>query len=245
MRAFNSARLSFNLYLGGREADAPGTNMIIDDSNLMTVWLNVFYLLSRYVHIVSAMLLVGGLLFYEAVMPSAISDLQDSSQIAVYARARWFFRRIIFFAIAGIVLSGIFMTVWRMQTYISTEFLPRPGSSLGRDTVPWSLRTGWWWAAHVVSAAFAILVALHVLTGDRPLKSPVDWLRLDLMLLLIVVFFATVTRQVDQLHMERSRALMNPAYLPYFHTSSDFGPPTSSEPEQSPPQSSPSTAPAP
>ena len=44
------------------------------------------------------MLLVGGFLFYEMVVPMAIADLKEEAQIAVFARARWVFRWIIWSA---------------------------------------------------------------------------------------------------------------------------------------------------
>ena len=186
---------------------------MIDQYSPLAVWLNVLYLLCRYAHLVSAMLLVGGFLFYEMVVPTAIADLREPAQLAVFARARWVFRWITWGSVAVMILSGAYMTVWRMQTYIESEFLPNPNDYFHRETIPWALRTGWWWAAHVLSAGFAMLVALHLVSGDRPLRHPVSWLRLDLMLLLIVIFFATVTRQVDQIHHQRAINMMFPPAL--------------------------------
>ncbi len=185
-----------------------------DQTSQLAVWLNVLYLLCRYVHLIAAMLLVGGFLFYEMVVPMAIADLKEQAQLAVFAQARWTFRWITWGSIVAVIVTGSYMTVFRMQTYIESEFIPSPVDVVQRDTIPWALRTGWWWAAHVLSAGVAILVALHLVSGDRPPTSPVSWLRLDLMLLLIVIFFATVTRQVDQIHYQRAINLISPTMRP-------------------------------
>lgn len=179
--------------------------MVVPETTVPSVWLNVLYLVCRYMHLVGGMLLVGGILFYEMVVPIAIADLKAESQIAIFARARWVFRWLVWLSVATMVLTGVFMTVWKLNTYIESEFLPQIAvirQPMGY--IPWPLRTGWWWAAHVLSAIFAMLVAAHMVAGDRPPRHPVGWLRLDLMLLLIVVFFATVTRQVDQIHQDRA-----------------------------------------
>lgn len=179
--------------------------MDVTDLSLWNVWMNVLYLLSRYIHVVAAMLLVGGILFYEMVVPIAISDLREESQVAVFARARWVFRWVIWIAAAMLIITGIHLTIRRLHVYIESEFLPSPAGI--RDPYfsqfAWPLQTGWWWAAHVMSAVIAILIALYLVAGNRPPIHPLGWLRMDLMILLVVVFFAVVTRQVDQIHQER------------------------------------------
>ena len=110
---------------------------------------------------------------------------------------------------------------------------------MDQEYVPWPLRTGWWWAAHVLSAVFAIVVALHLVSGDRPPPAPGGWLRLDLMLLLIVVFFATVTRQVDQIHHQRTINIMSSPTFRLLYHGPDLGEPG----EDAPATPAPATAP--
>jgi hypothetical protein len=179
--------------------------MVSLENPATSVLLNVLYLVCRYMHLVGGMLLVGGILFYETVVPIAIADLRAEVQLAIFARARWVFRWVVWSGVAIMVLTGVYMTVWKLNTYIQSEFIPQvPYFRHALGDVPWPLRTGWWWAAHVVSAVLAMSVAAHMVSGDRPPRHPVSWLRLDLMVLLIVVFFATVTRQVDQIHHDRA-----------------------------------------
>ncbi len=80
--------------------------MVMPDSSAFDVWLNVLHLVCRYLHIIGGMLLVGGILFYEMVVPIAISDLKEEVQIAVFARARWVFRWIVWTGAAILLLTG-------------------------------------------------------------------------------------------------------------------------------------------
>src|SRR5512133_3107637 len=129
--------------------------MVMPDSSAFDVWLNVLHLVCRYLHLIGGMLLVGGILFYEMVVPIAIADLKAEAQIAIFARARWVFRWLVWTSCTVMVLTGAFMTFWKLNTYIESEFLPQmPALRHGMGNFPWPLRTGWWWSAHVLSAIF-------------------------------------------------------------------------------------------
>ena len=216
--------------------------MVIPEASTPNLWLNVLYLVCRYMHLIGGMLLVGGILFYEMVVPIAIADLKAEAQIAIFARARWVFRWLVWTSVTVMVLTGAFMTFWKLNTYIESEFLPQmPIMRHVIGHLPWPLRTGWWWAAHVLSAIFAMMIAAHMVAGDRPPRHPVGWLRLDLMLLLIVVFFATVTRQVDQIHQERA---VNWMYTPLIRmVEPDSEPTTQATTSASGPATEPATHP--
>ena len=54
--------------------------------------------LNRWLHIVCTALLVGGTLFYEFIIPKAIEDLKEESQLAVLGRVRWFFGQVVIFS---------------------------------------------------------------------------------------------------------------------------------------------------
>src|SRR5271170_2114833 len=60
----------------------------------------------RWLHIVCTTLLVGGTLFYEFVIPKAIEDLKEETQLAVLGRVRWFFRQIVIFSAVTLVVTG-------------------------------------------------------------------------------------------------------------------------------------------
>lgn len=157
----------------------------------------VVYMLGRYVHIVCATLLVGGTLFYEMVVPIAIDDLRQEQKLSVFARARWVFRWIVWIATALILLSGIINTRNHWQEYSAERYgqVDRAGAPQTPQEIPPAGRAGWWWVAHVSTGAVAVLVALSLTIGSVPPARPIPWMRLNLVILLLVMFLATATRQ--------------------------------------------------
>ena len=170
------------------------------------LWTNIILLLSRYLHIVCVTLLVGGTLFYEMVVPVAIGDLKTEQQLSVFARARWVFRWIVWLS-AGILLISGTVTTWKHwneytgQAYITSSI--NPPTTANAMPVQQS-RTGLWWAAHVAAGGVTILVALFLTFGTRPPDRPVQWMRFNLVLLLIVMFLGSVARHVRLTENERA-----------------------------------------
>ena len=206
--------------------------MPINDGISMHAGLSILFLLVRYFHIVGAMLLVGGILFYELVVPIAISDLKAEAQAAVFARARWVFRWVVWSSVALILMGGVGLSIRRINSYLETQYIQTP-PTLSTHVIaplPRSLQPGWWWAAHASSGFIAVIIALYLSAGDRPPVYPVGWLRLDLMILLIVVFFATVTYQINTIHQERMIRAMEHNPSPHTFTTA----PTQMEPAQTP-----------
>jgi hypothetical protein len=143
------------------------------------------YLLSRYLHVVCTTLLVGGTLFYEMVVPAAITDLKEEQQLVVFARARWIFRWIVRVSAAILLLTGILATWQHWETYAGRMYDPTL-----------SPRAGWWWAAHAASGCVALMISVMLTTGRTPPAHPVGWMRLNLIILMIVIFLASATRHV-------------------------------------------------
>lgn len=174
---------------------------------------NIGYLIARYGHVVASMLLIGGLLFHEMVVPLALADEKEESQRAIFARARWSFQRIGWGCIILILLSGAVMSSARLPSYLHQEYFG--GETLtgivGRP-LPMGLRTGWWWVAHTSAGVMALVIAIYVLSSTRPLAHPITWLRLDLMVLLVVVFLGSVTHYVDLLHLTHTSRLERQGY---------------------------------
>ncbi len=52
----------------------------------------LIFLISRYLHIVCATILVGGTLFYEMIVPAAIDELRPEQQLLIFARAQVVFQ---------------------------------------------------------------------------------------------------------------------------------------------------------
>jgi|HubBroStandDraft_6_1064221.scaffolds.fasta_scaffold559768_2 hypothetical protein len=143
------------------------------------------YLFARYLHIVCATVLVGGTLFYEMIVPPAIDELKLEQQLFIFARARWFFKWIVWLCAAIILLTGV------VSTYSHWIEYNRP---IG-DEVSAIVRPGWWWAAHASCGVLAMIISVSLTIGKVPPTQPIRWMRLNLIILLLVMFLATVTRQ--------------------------------------------------
>jgi len=166
-------------------------------------------LLSRYLHIVCATLLVGGTLFYEMVVPIAIDELSTAQQLLVIARARWVFKWIVWLSAGTILISGIISSRNHWFAYTNdriyrTEMPPRFQSPPEMQVrVPVAGRAGMWWAAHASTGVIAVLIALSLTIGKVPPAQPIRWMRLNLVILLLVMFLATATRHARLQSQER------------------------------------------
>jgi hypothetical protein len=203
------------------------------------IWINLFYLISRYIHIVCTTLIVGGTLFYEMVVPVAIGELKSEQQLLVFGRARWMFRSIVWASGLLLVVTGIISTVSHWPSYkiqaSDLAYVPKPPPpppvTYTEEGVPTTapsatsmpttapstrpvvslnsptMRADWWWVAHASTGFLAVLIAVMLTTGATPPSRPVQWMRINMMILLIVIFLATATRQVRQFREERTNAI--------------------------------------
>jgi hypothetical protein len=174
-------------------------------------------LLARYLHIVCTTLLLGGTFFYEMVVPVAISDLKEEQKLLVFARARWVFKWIVwisatFLLATGVVNSFVHWQQYKTQLTAQHETLAQtPGNTtLPPTTDAPATQAMWWWLAHVSTGVLAILIALSLTIGPVPPARPIRWMRLNLIILLLVIFLATVTRQA-RLQAEDRQTPMSPA----------------------------------
>jgi uncharacterized membrane protein len=151
------------------------------------IWLHDLLLVSnRFVHIVCSMLLVGGVLFFEFVVPLATADLREEQQLAVFGRAQWVFRRIVWFSVIGLLLTGT-ISVYRIWPIFENE---------RAATQSWWLSSLPWSTAHALLAVVVFLLAFRITSSRKLLDRPVGWLRVMLVALLVTVFLASTARHV-------------------------------------------------
>ncbi|MGD0388135.1 MAG: hypothetical protein ABSC42_04185 [Tepidisphaeraceae bacterium] len=158
----------------------------------------LLFLFARYLHIVCATVLIGGTLFYEMVVPPAIDELKQEQQLFIFARARWFFKWIVWVCAALILISGVIGTYGHWAEYNQESAYHLPPTGLGQaQTIPLApmARPGWWWAAHASCGILAMIIAVSLTIGKVPPSQPIRWMRLNLVILLLVMFLATATRQ--------------------------------------------------
>src|SRR5438067_1716983 len=123
---------------------------------------NVLFPINRWVHLVAGTVLVGGVLFFEFVVPIATEDLKEEQRLAVFGRARWVFRRLFWISVIAMTISGA-VSLWRLwAVYLADEahvggFLvgPRP-----------------WVAGHVLLGVLGFALVLRVVHVRRVMSKP-------------------------------------------------------------------------
>jgi len=173
---------------------------------------NILILVNRYLHIVCTTLLVGGTLFYEMVVPGAIDELKPEQQLSVFARARWLFRWIVWGSAIVLLATGIISSYRNLGYYLQGETLvprvpfapPPPDADLQQSV--W-MRAGWWWAAHASCGVLSVIIALFLTISNKPPAHPIPWMRLNLVILLIVIFLASTTRHVRRMNEQSTQGV--------------------------------------
>jgi uncharacterized membrane protein len=150
-------------------------------------WLiNTALPLNRWLHIVACTLMVGGVLFFEMVLPLATADLREEQQLAVFGRARWVFRRVFLLSILLLIITGTVST-WRMWRLY--HFDEQTVGGFFQGSRPWVI-------GHVFLALLAFWIGLRVTRTKFLLPRPVSWLRVLLVILLVSMFTASVARHM-------------------------------------------------
>lgn len=171
----------------------------------------LIHLVTRYLHIVCATLLVGGTLFFEMVVPIAIEDLHEEQKLLIFARARWVFRGIVWISAVLLLVTGIYATAIHWPEYANEGIYRLPVASAPPAAMAAYARPGWWWVAHASTGLLAILVSLSLMIGNVPPSQPIRWMRVNLIILLLVMFFATATRQARIQVEQRALSASQPA----------------------------------
>jgi uncharacterized membrane protein len=158
--------------------------------------------LNRWLHIVCTALLVGGTLFYEFIIPKAIEDLKEETQLAVLGRVRWFFRQVVILSALILVVTGSISAFqqWRLYGGIFHEVKP-------------------WIFLHMAMGVFALVVGVVAMIRTRAPRTPLTWLRVNFVILLIVIFVSAVSRHMrmmvrnnaEQLHLSTGDTNPNPS----------------------------------
>ena len=153
----------------------------------MPSWLvNSLFPINRWLHMVAVAVLVGGVLFFEFVVPVATADLKEEQQLAVFGRVRWVFKKMVWFSIICLTLTGA-LSAWRTWWIYQSEARQAGGFWLG--SLPWVI-------GHVALSLIAFVMALSVTATRRLRNHPVGWLRATLVVLLICMFVVSVARHV-------------------------------------------------
>jgi uncharacterized membrane protein len=126
--------------------------------------------LSRWLHVMSAILAIGGTFFMRVILPLGLAQADASSREAVFVRCRRVFKMVIHTCVLLLLLTGAFNT-WRAwgEYKLDTPLLHAL------------------WGPHVILGLIAMTLALVLLAP----KAPPTWHRTGAAVTLVVLF-ATV-----------------------------------------------------
>lgn len=166
----------------------------------------LFFLISRYVHIVATTVIVGGTLFFELVVPLAIGEMKTEVQLALFGRMRWVFRWVVYSCAAALLLTGA-VAIYRNHSPLDGKFIKFLNNT-ANPAVQQKIQTmqdesifnrpKWWYIAHLATGMLAIVISVALVSGGRPPDRAVQWMRLNVFILLIAIFLASASRGAKQ-----------------------------------------------
>src|SRR3954469_24146114 len=131
----------------------------------------VLIILSRWLHIVAAVLAFGGTFFMRVILPLGLAQADAASRDAVFLRCRRIFKMVIHTCVLLLVLTGAFNTARAWNDYK----LDRP-------------LTHALWGPHMLLGITAMVIALLLLAP----KEPPRWHRTGAMINLIILFITVL-----------------------------------------------------
>jgi len=136
-----------------------------------------FIILSRWLHLISACLAVGGVLFIRFVLPRGLMLLDEPLRQQVLLAVRRRFKLVVHAAIFLLLVTGIYNTCLAWDKYQLDK------------AVLHAL-----WGTHVFLAACAMAILLYVLAGPQPPRSHRKLMALNFAILLLVVAAASTLK---------------------------------------------------
>jgi len=131
----------------------------------------ILVILSRSLHVISAILAIGGLFYMRVILPLGLAQADASSRDAVFLRCRRAFKMVIHTAVLLLLLTGAY------NTY----------SAWGDYKLDSRLMHGLW-GPHMLLGVIAMIIALVLLAP----KEPPRWHRAGAMINLIILFLAVL-----------------------------------------------------
>src|SRR5580704_12409614 len=153
-------------------------------------------ILSRWLHVVSACVAIGGVFFIRFVVPRGLMLLDETPRLQVLLATRRSFKMVIRTVILILLITGIYNTWLAWDKYQLDK------------AVLHAL-----WGTHILLATLAITIFLYVLAGPQPPRSHRKLMAINFAILLLAVAAAS------SLKWARERAVANhPASAPVLDT---------------------------
>src|SRR5258706_5008073 len=131
----------------------------------------VLIILSRWLHVIAAVLAIGGTFFMRVILPLGLAQADAASRDAVCLRCRRVFKMVIHTCILLLLLTGTSNSMRNLDDY--------------RLDKPLSLIL---WGSHILLGVAAMVIALLLLAP----KEPPRWRRTGAMINLIILFITVL-----------------------------------------------------
>jgi uncharacterized membrane protein len=141
--------------------------------------MEVLVVLSRWLHVISAILAIGGAFFMRVVVPPALAEAEAGSREAVLIALRKKFKMVVHICVTLLILTGAFNT-WR---------------SWG----DYKLKTGVMhgiWGMHMLLGLVVIGISVTLLAKREPPKNHRGMLTVNLVIMFVVVALASTLKFV-------------------------------------------------
>lgn len=133
--------------------------------------------ISRWLHVISACLAIGGAFFIRFILPRGLRGLDETAANQALLACRRSFKMLIHTVILLLILTGIYNTCLAWDKYKLDE------------AVLHSM-----WGMHVLLAALAMGIFLYVLAGREPPKASRKLMALNFAILLLAVAAASTLK---------------------------------------------------
>jgi len=153
--------------------------------------LNVVSIFFRWLHIISACLLVGSVYFFQVVLPLGTRSSDPAAQETVYLRCRRGFKMTVHVTLLLFLISGIYNALKNWPIYTRN-----PAIMHGL------------FGAHLLLGLGAITLLMIMLAGREAKKSRMGWARWALIALILAVAVAATlkaAREYATAHPELAR----------------------------------------
>jgi uncharacterized membrane protein len=131
-------------------------------------------ILSRWLHVISACLAIGGVFFIRFIVPRGLMLLDETPRLQVLLAMRRNFKMVVHAVILILLLTGIYNTWLAWDKYQLDK------------AVLHAL-----WGTHILLATLAFTISLYVLAGPQPPRSHRKLMAINFAILLLAVAAAS------------------------------------------------------
>jgi uncharacterized membrane protein len=154
-------------------------------------------ILSRWLHVISACLLIGGVFFIRFILPRGLALVDETQAKSILYPIRRTFKMVLHTTVLFLILTGIYNTWLAWDKYQLDK------------AVLHAL-----WGTHVLLAALAITLSLYLFAGHEPPKTHRKWMAMNFLLLLCVVAASSSLKWARERAVAAHQANTHPAENP-------------------------------